>query len=152
MPALVVVPCGKRKIWVRYPTAGLTKAKDVYIGPPFKVNKEYAEKYSSRWVVLSAKYGFIDPDFIIPGNYDVTFKDPSTNPISIIELKEQIKQKALDSFDTVVVLGGRDYANVVYNAFSGLEVKIKAPVAGLTLGRAMGTIRKAIDEGRPFDC
>lgn len=48
--------------------------------------------------------------------------------------------------------GGRDYANVVYNAFSGLEVKIKAPVAGLTLGHAMGTIRKAIDECRPFDC
>lgn len=152
MLTLVVVPCGKRKIWDRYPAAGPTKAKDVYIGAPFKVNREYAEKYCDRWVVLSAKYGFIDPEFIILGNYDVTFKDPSTNPISIIELKEQIKQKALDGFDTVVVLGGRDYADVVYNAFSGLEVKIKAPVAGLPLGRAMGALRKAIDEGRPFDC
>ena len=149
---LVVVPCGKRKIWDRYSTVGPTKAKDVYIGAPFKVNRKYAEKYSNRWVILSAKHGFIDPDFIIPGNYDVTFKDPSTKPISLRELKEQIKQKALDSFDTVVVLGGRDYAGVVCNAFSGLEVKIKAPVAGLPLGRAMGTVRKAIDEGRPFDC
>lgn len=51
---LVVVPCGKRKIWDKYPSAGPTKAEDVYIGAPFKVNREYAEKYGSRWVVLSA--------------------------------------------------------------------------------------------------
>jgi len=152
MCALVVVPCGKRKIWDRYPTAGPTKAKDVYIGAPFKVNREYAEKYCNRWVVLSAKYGFIDPDFIIPRNYDVTFKDPSTNPISSRALREQIKQKALDSFYVVVVLGGKDYADVVYDAFAGFDVKIKAPVAGLQLGYAMSAVRKAIDEGCPFDC
>ena len=149
--ALVVVPCGKRKIWDKDPAAGPTKAKDVYIGAPFKVNREYAEKYGDRWVVLSAKYGFVDPGFLISENYDVTFKDPSTNPISIRELKEQITQKALDSFDTVVVLGGKDYADVVYDAFAGLDVKIEAPVAGLPLGYAMGAIRKAIDEGRRFD-
>lgn len=148
---LVVVPCGKRKTWDKYPSAGPTRAEDVYIGAPFKVNKEYAEKYSSRWVVLSAKYGFIDPGFIISENYDVTFGDASTNPISIRELKEQIKQKALDSFDTVVALGGRDYADVVHRVFSGLEVRIEAPVAGLPLGRAMGAVRKAIDEGHRFD-
>jgi len=149
---LVVVPCGKRKIWDKDPAAGPTKAEDVYIGPPFKVNREYAEKYGERWVVLSAKYGFIVPGFLISENYDVTFKDPSTNPISIRALKEQIKQKALDRFDVVVVLGGRDYADVVYNAFAGFDVKIKAPVAGLQLGYAMGAVRKAIDERCPFDC
>jgi len=149
---LVVVPCGKRKIWNRHPSAGPTKAEDVYVGAPFKVNREYAEKYGSRWVVLSAKYGFIDPDFIIPGNYDVTFKDASTSPISIRKLKEQIKQKGLDGFDMVVVSGGRDYADIVSQAFSDFEVRIKAPVAGLPLGRAMGAVRKAIDEGRPFEC
>ncbi len=152
VPTLVVVPCGKRKIWDRYPSAGPTKAEDVYIGAPFKVNKEYAEKYSRRWVILSAKYGFMDPDFIIPRNYDVTFKDASTSPISIRELKEQIKQKGLDGFDTVVVLGGRAYANVVHNAFGGFKVKVKAPVAGMQLGYAMSAVREAIDEGYPFDC
>ncbi|MDH5779052.1 MAG: hypothetical protein OEZ29_00470 [Candidatus Bathyarchaeota archaeon] len=152
MSTLVVVPCGKRKIWDKSPTAGPTKAKDVYIGAPFKVNREYAEKYADRWVILSAKYGFIDPGFIISENYDVTFGHPSTNPISVRALKEQVKQKALDSFDAVVVLGGKDYADVIYDAFTGLDVKVKAPVAGLALGRAMGTIRKAIDEGRRFDC
>ena len=152
VPTLVVVPCGKRKIWDRYPSAGPTKAQDVYIGAPFKVNREYAEKYSNRWVILSAKYGFIDPGFVISRDYDVTFKDASTNPISERALKEQIKRKALHSFDTVVVLGGRDYADVVYNAFGGLKVRVKAPVAGLPLGRAMGAVRKAIDEGHRFDC
>jgi len=152
MYGLVVVPCGKRKIWDRYPKAGPTKAKDVYIGAPFKVNREYAEKYGDRWVILSAKYGFIDPDFVVPRNYNVTFRDASTDPIGVIELKEQIKHKTLDTFDKLVVLGGRDYADVVSQAFSDLEVKIKKPVAGHPLGRAMGMVRRAIDEGRPFDC
>ena len=152
MCTLVVVPCGKRKIWDRNPTAGPTKAKDAYIGAPFKVNREYAEKYGDRWIILSAKYGFIDPYFMIPRNYNVTFKDASTDPIGVMKLKEQITHKTLDTFDTVVVLGGLDYADVVSLAFSDIEVKIKTPVAGLPLGRAMGVVRRAIDEGRPFDC
>ena len=150
--ALVIVPCGRRKIWDKHPRAGPTKAQDVYIGAPFKLNREYAEKYGDRWVVLSAKYGFLDPSFVISENYDVTFKDASTNPISIRALKVQIKRKALDGFDVVVVLGGKDYADVVYDAFAGFDVKIKAPIAGLQLGYAMGAVRKAIDEGNPFDC
>lgn len=147
-----MVSCGKRKIWDRYPRAGPTKAKDVYVGAPFKVYSEYAKKFSNRWIILSAKYGFIDPDFMIPENYNATFKDQSSNPIGVRELEEQIRRKALDVFDTAVVLGGHDYADIVSIAFSDLEVKIKKPVTSLPLGRAMGTVRKAINEGRPLDC
>jgi len=141
-----------KKIWNLNPNVGPTRARDAYVSAYFRVNREYAEKFADRWVILSAKYGFIDPDFIIPRNYNVTFKDPLTNPISVIELKEQIKQKALDTFDTVVVLGGHDYADVVNTAFSDLGVTIKRPVAGLPPDRAKSVVRRAIDEGRPFDC
>ena len=74
MSVLVVVPCGMRKIWDMNPSAGPTPAKNAYVGAPFKVNRAYAEKFADRWVILSAKYGFIDLDFVIPENYDVTFK------------------------------------------------------------------------------
>jgi hypothetical protein len=43
---LVVVPCGKSKIWSRFPKSKATRAEEVYIGAPFKVNKAFAKKFA----------------------------------------------------------------------------------------------------------
>jgi hypothetical protein len=75
---LVIIPCGQSKVWDDQPERGPVKARDAYTGPPFKVNRDYAEAFASRWVILSAKYGFISPDFLIPGPYNVTFKKHAT--------------------------------------------------------------------------
>lgn len=64
---LVIIPCGSAKIWHRHPHAGPTPARDVYQGATLKVNRKYAESFAERWVILSAKYGFISPDSVIPG-------------------------------------------------------------------------------------
>ena len=152
MSVLVVVSCGMRKIWDANSSAGPTPARNAYVGAPFKVNREYAEKFADRWVILSAKYGFIDPDFIIPENYNVTFKRPKTHPISVHDLRRQIIEKGLSKFSKVVVLGGRDYVDVTRRAFEGFKVTIVAPTLGLPIGKAMSRVRKAIQGGEPFDC
>ena len=152
MSVLVVVPCGMRKIWDVDHGAGPTPARNAYVGAPFKVNRRYAEKFADRWVILSAKYGFIDPDFIIPENYDVTFKRPETQPVSLGELRRQIVEKGLNNFSKVVVLGGRDYVDVARRAFEGFEVTVVAPTFGLPIGKAMKRVRKAIQDSVPFDC
>lgn len=41
---LVVVPCGRLKVWSTDPLRGATKAEDAYISGYFKVNREYAER------------------------------------------------------------------------------------------------------------
>jgi hypothetical protein len=56
---LVIVPCGRAKIWSKHPEAGPTAAADAYIGAPFIVNREYALHTVGDWVILSAKYGFL---------------------------------------------------------------------------------------------
>jgi len=114
---LVVVPCGQAKIWKKEPDRGPVKAGSAYIGVPFKVNKAFAKKFADRWVILSAKYGFADPDFVISKNYNVTFKKPSTNPISVDILKEQLKLKNLGYYDVVIALGGEDYSSIVKKVF-----------------------------------
>jgi len=58
------------------------KARFVYTGTPFLINKRYAEHFGSDWVILSAKYGFIGPDFMIPEDYNITFNDLKSNPIT----------------------------------------------------------------------
>lgn len=55
---MLVVACGKRKIWDADPSAGPVSAKDAYIGVTFRVNRRYAERFADRWVILSANYGF----------------------------------------------------------------------------------------------
>jgi len=87
---LIIVPCGKRKIWDHQPRHGPTQAKDAYEGTLFRLNRRYAEMYGDGWLVLSARYGFIAPDFVIPGPYDVTFKKKASNPIDIESLQVQV--------------------------------------------------------------
>jgi len=124
MKNLVIVPCGKAKIWKKQPNKGATKAKLAYTGSPFKLNKGYAEHFGYDWVILSAKYGFINPDFEIPEDYNITFNDPKTNPISLAKLKEQAQN--LQKYDCIIALGGKTYSNIAKQVFKGK--KVVAPV------------------------
>jgi hypothetical protein len=110
---LVIVPCGQKKVWEKHPEAGPTMAKDVYAGSPFIVNRKFADAFGKPWVILSAKYGFIDPQFMMPGPYNVTFKRKSTDPISVTKLRDQVRQQGLDRFSNVIGLGGKEYRQVI---------------------------------------
>jgi hypothetical protein len=148
MKPLVVIPSGRRKIWDIKPNARPTQAKNVYTGPPFKLNREYAETFSDKWVILSPKYGFIEPDFMIPEDYNVTFKDPKTNPISLSKLREQVNDRFSD-YPCIVALGGTTYANLVIETFKGTDLKVITPSTGLMIVRA---VRDALRENKPFTC
>lgn len=141
---LVIIPCGKGKIWKKNPNQGSTHARDAYIGSPFKVNKEYAEHFADYWVILSAEYGFIPPDFIIPESYDTTFKDMSTNPVSVLVLQQQIQEQYLDRFDTIIGLGGIEYRKMIELAFTQFSKKVHFPFAGLPVGVGMKAIKNSI--------
>ena len=147
---LVVIPCGQGKIWDRYPGAGPTLARDAYTGPPFRVNRDFAERFAARWVILSAKYGFIDPDFIIPEPYNLTFKKTDPALVTVATLKRQIVTLGLAAFPDVVALGGKEYQKAAREAFAGSEAKLHFPFAGLRMGVAMGATKEAIAKGDPF--
>jgi hypothetical protein len=120
---LVVVSCGRQKIWDNDPDAGPTAARDAYTSPVFKASRRYAEHFAKRWMILSAKYGFIDPDFIIPETYDRSFYD--RDAISIAELKRQLATARLTGFDTVGVLGSEIYRDHVVMAFGGSGLNLR---------------------------
>ncbi len=94
MKRLVIVACGHPKIWSRDPRAGPTRARDAYISPYFRDNRRYAEAFADRRLILSAKYGFVDPRFVIPGPDEVTFKRRSTRPISAEAMQAQARRLA----------------------------------------------------------
>jgi hypothetical protein len=143
---LVIVPCGLSKIWDKNPNAGPTYAKDAYKGSPFKLNRQYAERFGTKWIILSAKYGFILPDFEIPGPYEVTFKRKSSDPVSGELLRKQVRDQGLELFPIIVGLGGKEYRLAIADAFKGLSNELNFPFAGLPIGKAMQATKQTIVE------
>jgi hypothetical protein len=145
---LVIVPCGRRKIWDNDPHLGPTPASDAYVGPLFKVNKKYAQHFADAWVVLSAKYGLVSPTFLIPGPYDVSFKQKSSNPVTIATLEHQISAAGLDRFRMVIGLGGKEYRFVIAEAFGTASQNVCFPFAGArSQGEMMSATNRAIATG-----
>lgn len=147
---MCVVPCGNRKVWDSNPSAGPVRARFVYIGPFSKKCREYAERFfPSDWCILSAKYGFLFPNDLVEGPYNVSFNDPQSRPISLEALSAQVKRKGLDKYDRIVVLGGKNYTTIIERVFAGKEVS--APLRGCRgIGYMMGRLKDSIDRGVPL--
>ena len=150
MRALCIVPCGSKKVWDKNPNAGPTKAGEVYIGPFAAKCRAYAGRFHPKaWCILSAKYGFLFPDDIIPGTYNVSFNDRTANPIGEDELIEQIRRLNLDRFERVVVLGGKKYVEKIKRVFCPVEVA--SPLGGCRgIGYMMQKLNTAILNGKQF--
>ncbi len=148
MRSLCIVPCGSRKIWARCPTAGPTPARSVYIGPLAVKCRQYAERFNpSSWCILSAKHGFLFPDNVVPGPYNVTFNDPKTNPIGPETLLLQSTARGLDAYEQIVVLGGRNYVRIVRQVMT--DKSIHAPLSECKgNGYMMQLLNKAIAQGQ----
>ncbi len=147
---LVIVACGKSKIWDKQKRAGSTRAEEVYVGAPFKVNKEYAKRFGQRWLILSAKYGYINPAFKISRAYNVTFKNLKTKPVSTAILQRQVKTKRLDRYKTVIGLGGWDYRETIKASFAESGARLHFPTNNLPLWKAMQRVKKITLEGKPL--
>jgi hypothetical protein len=144
MSTLVIVPCGKGKVWDRQPHHGAAPAIEAYTGSMFRLNRQYAEEFGDAWVILSAKYGFVVPDFIIPEPYNVTFRLPATLPATADQLQRQVHAQGLDRYRDVIGLGGKFYRAAIASAFAGSSVHLQFPFAGLPNGNLMQAIKAAV--------
>lgn len=148
--ALAIVPCGRKKVWDHHPTLGAVAARDAYTGSAFRLNRAYAERFAGHWIILSAKHGFVAPDTLLPGPYDVTFKDCRTGTVTMDALWQQVVTDDLAKFQTVISLGGTTYRMRVEAAFAPHGAAVLAPFAGLSIGRYLQAVRRSLDSGDPF--
>lgn len=148
---LCVVPCGKNKIWEKFPDAGPTPAREVYIGGMALAARLYAEHFYSNWVILSARYGFLFPDERIPETYDTTFLRPGRDVISDAELKRQVANKGLARFDGIDVVAGRVYFTKVQIAFQDQRATVRPVLAGLRgMGFMLSAMKVAAAHNKPL--
>jgi hypothetical protein len=147
MSMLVVVPCGKSKVWDRHPDHGPAPATVAYTGAMCRLNRQYAEQFGDAWIMLSPKYGFIAPDFVVPATYDISFRLPATYPIAVEELRRQVRDLGLDAYTDVTALGGSGYRGAITAAFAGTGARLHAPFAGLPIGKMMQATKAAVARG-----
>jgi hypothetical protein len=150
MKTICIVPCGKKKIWKKYPDAGPTPAKDVYIGTFAKKCQDYASRfYGESYLILSAKFGFLFPYDFVPGDYNVTFTKPSTHPITIPDLIQIAQDKQLFQFESFVIIAGRVYSEIARQVFPGKI--ISTPLASCRdMFEIIKLMQQAIKEGQPI--
>jgi hypothetical protein len=150
MNTLCIVPCGKQKLWKSNPAAGPTPAREVYTGSYARKCQEYASVfYPSAYVILSAKYGFLWPNDLIPGDSNVTFNDPKTHPITISEMITSAQLKNLYAYDQIVVVAGKNYVDMAKQVFPGKH--IHDPLKGCTgNGFMMQRMKEAIRKKLPI--
>lgn len=147
---VVIIACGKAKVWDRRPEVGTVPAREAYTGYPFRVNRAYAEAFADRWFILSAKYGLLLPDDPIDGPYEVSFLRRRTGPISAGTVRTQAERHGLAGAPEVVVLGGSAYRSVIEEALAGSAAEVHAPFAGLGIGKMIKATKAAVDAGTPF--
>jgi len=127
---LYVVACSKKKVWdVDASAPPYVPARLAYRGDEFLKFLRFIEPLEGkgvRWLILSAKYGFVEPWHPI-ANYDVSFDDPITGPVSDDTLRNQVLYqtrwsdgKPLRDFKVVIVFGPDTYIQKVAKAYEGI--------------------------------
>jgi hypothetical protein len=149
---VIVISCGRHKVWDDEPQRGPCAARDAYRGPFFTVNRKYAERFAPNdWLIFSSRFGFVRPDTPIT-NYDATFKDPGTRPIDADQLRVSAVQLAVVNYEEVEVLAGSEYVKVLQKALRDFPVKLLRPYAGCrNRGAMMRRATSALEAGVPMD-
>lgn len=131
---LIVISCTKGKIWDKGISHSVyIPAEYAYTGRSFQwLDKNRLKVEHFPWVILSAKYGFIEPEHPI-GYYDVTFSALKTGPISDESLKNQVHQKRhfgnqdkeLGEFKYVLVRDSEIYFEKAKRTFTNTSAIVK---------------------------
>ncbi|PYZ95144.1 hypothetical protein CR194_06415 [Salipaludibacillus keqinensis] len=113
MNELCIIPCGNKKIWSKHPKKQAVPADEAYIGTFHHLCKSYAHQFLQDYVILSAKHGFLRPEDLVPGPYDVSFSMNTEEVITSDQLSKQLYTKSLHQYERYVVLTGKKYLPIL---------------------------------------
>lgn len=82
--------------------------------------------------------------FTIPKNYDVSFNNSKNEVVSFQRLKVQVQKLRFQDYQSVIILGGKEYTDVVQRVLKGSRIRIKAPLESLGIGKRQAKIKEAL--------
>jgi hypothetical protein len=144
---LIIIPCGKKKIWSKNKLCGSVKAEEAYVSNYFKLCKLYAKRFADKWVILSGKYGIIEPGFIIDNDYDIKLKPTEEFKIKV---KDQLKPFILDGFTNIVSLCSDYYSDFLKDIIKQFGLKLNTPLRGLKIGIRQKKLKISLGNDKPL--
>ena len=124
---LLILSCSNKK------REGLYKAIELYDGPAYRIIRNYLKYQNNIDIkILSAKYGLIDPDLVIP-----TYNQKMTKE-KVLEYVEKYKDMIKDlerKYDDIFVYGGRYYRMVIMEVAKSNKIKYSEGAIGKQLSQ-----------------
>lgn len=137
---VILVSCVATKL--DHPAA----AKDLYISPWFQGARAYAQRHGTKWYILSAKYGLIEPDqVIVPYNETLNSMSALQRRAWALNVESQISSKHF-SGGRVIVLAGAKYREHLIGALNLRFQHVEIPMEGLSIGRQLQWLKYAKGE------
>lgn len=124
-----IIPCSKEKIWDIEPHHGAVPANKAYRSAFHRYAAAYAHKHCNHTLIFSAKYGLMEPNFIIDGPYDITFSRENDPCIGASALRQQGAQYA--HAVSITVLCPQSYAVRLEHALFCLPAELHFPLRGI---------------------
>ncbi|MBC2260112.1 hypothetical protein HCB45_00765 [Listeria sp. FSL L7-0091] len=146
---LIIIASGKPKIWDKLPDIGPVKASEAYTGTFHLLSKAYAEQFANEYLILSPKYGFLQPDDIIIKTYDVRFtmKGTGADTIQLEELKEQWQKLQINPTEPIPMIGGNKFRGLLTSITEGKQV-FNFPLEGASgIGVMQQKLKQAVETG-----
>lgn len=106
---LFQIPCSKSKKFNNKQEC----AEDAYCGTSFKYAKIICKKLNYKFLIFSAKYGLIEPQFKIE-DYNISFKNKKDVCININEIKNQYNTLILNKYDNIITFCGNEYNKFLF--------------------------------------
>ena len=132
-----IIPCSKEKIWDIAPEKKAVRADEAYRSAFHRYARAYVCKHCEDYLILSAKYGFMRPDFMIETSYDVTFSRSLDPTISSHQLRKQAL--TYPHVTKLIVVCPQLYALRVQEAFAEHAIDIVYPLQSVGGFGAMHT-------------
>ena len=126
---IAIIPCSKEKIWDIEPHQKAVPANKAYRSAFHRYAAAYANKHCDHTLIFSAKYGLMEPEFLIEETYDVTFSRKNDPYISMDTIRKQAQKYAQVS--SITILCPQDYAIRLEQVFSPLSPVLHFPLRGI---------------------
>lgn len=117
-------------------------AADLYQSLWFKKARVYVELQESRWFILSALHGLLNPTQVVePYNYTLSGQDIRKG--WAYRVRDQIMTEILPSHE-LWILAGENYRDPLRYLVEVAGYKVQVPMRGLGIGKQLSWLTKEI--------
>lgn len=114
-----------------------SKACDLYISPLFQKSKKYAQQRCEKYMILSAKYGLLNPQELIEP-YNMTLNDLNKSERQswadkvFLKLKENLTKET-----KIIFLAGENYRHFLEKKIQDFGIDTATPLINMSIGEQL---------------